>query len=211
MSNADTLVTKISGERTVPDGVAVLIDGILASFEAAGNDPASLVSVREDFRAKAKSLVAAVIVGTTTHLSSAAVVTQQAANDAAALAVERCVSARPYAGKVAYVVREARPTDQGYDTKAGPQTLIKLEDGSQKVVPDTEITPKAPPSPDPRSPRQYPGSDARGNARTYQGGPVTLVRMVQSGDSDYVAGVPARAVIRLADGSQKTVAASDLS
>lgn len=44
-----------------------------------------------------------------------------------------------YQGKNVSVVRKAQQGDQGFDASKD-QTLIRLEDGSQKVVPSNDVT-----------------------------------------------------------------------
>lgn len=49
-----------------------------------------------------------------------------------------------YQGKTVTVVRDARSGDSGFDnTNPSDQLLIKLEDGSQRVVKRTEVTDQA--------------------------------------------------------------------
>lgn len=40
------------------------------------------------------------------------------------------------------VIRPAQEGDAGFDASKAPQSLIKLGDGSQKVVPASEVTEK---------------------------------------------------------------------
>jgi hypothetical protein len=44
-----------------------------------------------------------------------------------------------YQGKQVTVVRAAKQGDQGFDA-AKPKSVIQLPDGSQKTVPDAEVT-----------------------------------------------------------------------
>ena len=44
-----------------------------------------------------------------------------------------------YQGKNVTVVRDAKQGDQGFDASKGAQSLIKLEDGAQKVVLKSEV------------------------------------------------------------------------
>jgi hypothetical protein len=44
-----------------------------------------------------------------------------------------------YQGKKVTVVRPAKQGDQGFDA-AKPKSVIQLPDGSQKTVPDAEVT-----------------------------------------------------------------------
>jgi hypothetical protein len=44
-----------------------------------------------------------------------------------------------YQGKKVTVVRPAKQGDQGFDP-AAPKSVIQLPDGSQKTVPDAEVT-----------------------------------------------------------------------
>ena len=48
-----------------------------------------------------------------------------------------------YQGKnVTMVERKAREGDQGYDQNARDQVVIRLEDGTEKAVPKSEVTPQ---------------------------------------------------------------------
>jgi hypothetical protein len=44
-----------------------------------------------------------------------------------------------YQGKQVTVVRAAKKGDQGFDENT-PKSVIQLPDGSQKTVPDSEVT-----------------------------------------------------------------------
>ena len=45
-----------------------------------------------------------------------------------------------YQGKTVTTIRAAQQGDDGFDATKSPQSLIKLEDGTQKVVPQGEVT-----------------------------------------------------------------------
>lgn len=45
-----------------------------------------------------------------------------------------------YQNKEVTVVRTAKDGDPGFDRNKGMQSLIRLADGSEKVVPATEVT-----------------------------------------------------------------------
>ena len=45
-----------------------------------------------------------------------------------------------YQGKNVTEIRDARQGDTGFDATKSPQSFIKLEDGTQKVVPQGEVT-----------------------------------------------------------------------
>ena len=44
-----------------------------------------------------------------------------------------------YQNKEITVVRAAKSGDPGFDAAKGTQSLIRLKDGSEKVVPDAEV------------------------------------------------------------------------
>lgn len=48
--------------------------------------------------------------------------------------------AKMYQSKEVTVVRSATPADKGFDKAKGDQSLIRLADGTEKVVPTAEIS-----------------------------------------------------------------------
>jgi hypothetical protein len=54
---------------------------------------------------------------------------------------------KTYQGKEVTVVRAAKVGDKGFDAARGSQSLIKLADGSEKVVNDAEVTSADEPAP----------------------------------------------------------------
>jgi hypothetical protein len=48
--------------------------------------------------------------------------------------------AATYKGQTVTVVRPAKDGDPGYEKTSGVQSLIRMKDGSEKVVPATEVT-----------------------------------------------------------------------
>ena len=45
-----------------------------------------------------------------------------------------------YQGQTVTTIRAARQGDTGFDSTKSPQSLIKLEDGTEKVVPQGDVT-----------------------------------------------------------------------
>lgn len=50
------------------------------------------------------------------------------------------MTAATYKGQTVTVVRPAKDGDPGFDKHKGAQSLIKLKDGSDKVVPTSEVS-----------------------------------------------------------------------
>lgn len=170
MSNLDLndLVAEITAEPSTPDGMVALINGFVAYLDDAGPDPDKVAQVRNAFAEQTEVLVAAVFSGTPTPAVNAGIVTPAAATAIASEAMGRGHQTRWYNGKRVGLVREARPSDVGYDTSKGPQTIIRLRDGSHKVVLSSEIaTTSTPTKPSPQNtpiparPLQAQARDAR--------------------------------------------------
>lgn len=147
MSDVDNLATHVAAERSVPDSAAALVHGLAQLFMAARADAGALGA---EVLNKAKSLVAAMLVGTAVPLGTTTAVTKSEADNAADAAVTRRASIRMLSGKPVEVLRVAYPTDPGYDNKNGAQSLVRHADGSQAVVVDKDIPPLGEPKPQPQ-------------------------------------------------------------
>ena len=64
MAAIDDLVADVTAENTVIDSAMALIQGLKASLDAAGADPAKLAQLKTDIEAKSAALAAAVAANT---------------------------------------------------------------------------------------------------------------------------------------------------
>ena len=64
MAAIDDLVADVTAENTVIDSAMALIQGLKASLDAAGVDPAKLAQLKTDIEAKSAALAAAVAANT---------------------------------------------------------------------------------------------------------------------------------------------------
>lgn len=110
-----------------------------------------------------------------------------------------------YKSKPVLVVREAHQNDPGFDVEGSkqkpavdaiPQDLIRLEDGTQKVVFRNELKKDLPPVPAART-GTAPVTTKAGAVQKWKGQTVSVSPAIY-GDSTNV-------VVKLADGSTKTV------